>query len=483
MATSTLLERFGLIRRACAMYIRGIVGWIILLVLVVMILGMIDNMFFNRGAGPAGAIAPPAPAALPAPPSGAQGPTALPAPASGATSPSTPAALPDPAIAAAARAELSEAAKLLTEASESADQAVKQIAAWESDVEPLLGNAEGQAIAAHAESARQMAFLLQEERPSKADVTLFSERIKSLADETTQLIATDPPGRLGSDKANKVRELHRQSHEASLAWTDAVKRARAIAREARRQQSVSTASSSPAAAPAAPPLAASSTSTSQTQPFPTAQTTPSKSPDSTPAPPAAAPSAAAAQPIAAAATTTASEPAPPKVTTLQDTVERIRDQTTIDALNKKIAAETERQRKEDERRAEESRIAGARAIQKAKLVAEARSDEVLRVLQPFLERRSVQPRLAGSSLQWRQTVEQQPMSLSALDNVGALADSVQGLAMLARVGSHRDLSSPRWEFSPSPRTWSSDTQDRLKQAQDLLRRLGPTLVDEGLLSR
>jgi hypothetical protein len=460
----------------------GAVGWIIVLVLIVMILGMIDNMFFHRGVGPAGAIAPPGPAALPTPPSGAQGPTALPAPTSGGTSPATPAALPDPAIAAAARAELSEAGKLLTEASESTDQAVKQIAAWESDIEPLLGNADGQAIAAHAESARQMAFLLQEERPSKGDVTLVGERIKSLADETTQLSATDPPGRLGSDKVNKVRELHRQSHEASLAWTDAVKRARAIAREARRQQSLSTASSPPAAAPSAPPLASSSAATSQTQPFPPAQTAPAQSVEPTPAPPAVSPSAAAAPPTAAPATTTLVEPAP-KVTTLQDTVERIRDQTTIDALKKKIAAETERQRKEDERRAEELRIAGERAIQKAKLVAEARSDEVLRVLQPFLERRSVQPRLAGSSLQWRQTVEQQPMSLSALENVGALAETLQGLSMLARVGSHRELSGPRWEFSPSSRTWSADTQDRLKQAQELLRRLGPTLVEEGLLAR
>jgi hypothetical protein len=465
----------------------GAVGWIIVLVLIVMILGMIDNMFFHRGVGPAGAIAPPGPAALPTPPSGAQGPTALPAPTSGGSSPSSPAALPDPAIAAAARAELSEAAKLLTEASESTHQAVKQIAAWESDIEPLLGNADGQAIAAHAESARQMAFLLQEERPLKGDVTLVGERIKSLADETTQLSATDPPGRLGSDKVNKVRELHRQSHEASLAWTDAVQRARAIAREARRQQSLSTASSPPAAAPSTPPPMSTTASTTQpqTQPQtpPPAVTPPAPSAEPTPAPPAVSPSAAAAPPTAAPATTTVLEPAAPKVTTLQDTVERIRDQTTIDALNKKIAAETERRRKEDERRAEELRIAGERAIQKAKLVAEARSDEVLRVLQPFLERRSVQPRLAGSSLQWRQTVEQKPMSLSALDNVGALADSVQGLAMLARVGSHRDLSSPRWEFSPSPRTWSSDTQDRLKQAQELLRRLGPTLVEEGLLSR
>jgi hypothetical protein len=462
------------------MYFRmGVVGWIVAILFVLMIIGWIDDMFFNRGGRQNVVMSPPGPAALPTP-SGATGPTALPtAPSSSAASSAASPALPDPAIAAAARAELSEAIKLLKDAAESADQAAAQIAVWESDVEPLLGNVDGQAIAAHADSARHMAFLLQEKRPSKADVTLISERIKSFQDETDQLGATDPPARLGSDKLSKVRDLNRQSHEAGLAWSDAVRRAGAIAREARRQQPLGTVAS-PSAPPAAAPPVSITASTTQPQTLPPAATT---IPEPASAPPAASPSAAAAPPITVPASTTASEPAQPKVTTLQDAVERIKDQSEIDALKKQIADEAERQRKESERRTEELRLAEQRAIQKAKLVAEARSDEVLRVLQPFLGRRSVQPRLAGSSLQWRQTVEQQPMSLSALDNVGALADSVQGLAMLARVGSHRDLSSPRWEFSPSPRTWSSDTQDRLKQAQDLLRRLGPTLVDEGLLSR
>lgn len=459
----------------------GAVGWIIVLVFIVMILGMIDNMFFNRGAVPTAAVAP-GPTALPAVPSGGvTGPSALPASKSSVASAPAPTALPDPA-ADAARAELSKAAKLLAEAGESADQAVAQIAAWESDVEPLLGNADGQAIAANSDLARQMTFLLKKQRPFKADLTLVSERIKSLQEEIHQLAATDPPGRLKPDKASEVEELHRNSRQARSAWIDAVERARAIAREARRQQPQITAAA-PSEPPSAAPTAPSPTSTTPTQPPALASTPQAQSAEPTAVPTTAAPPPASVTPPAPnPATALEPGPLPPKSSTLQDAVERISDQGKIDAVKEEIAKAAERERKENERREAELRLAEQRSIQKAKLVAEARSDAVLRVLQPFLERRSIQPRLAGSSLQWRQTVEQQPMSLSALDNVGALADSVQGLAMLARVGSHRELSSPRWEFSPSPRTWSSDTQDRLKQAQDLLRRLGPTLVEERLLS-
>ena len=172
----------------------------------------------------------------------------------------------------------------------------------------------------------------------------------------------------------------------------------------------------------------------------------------------------------------------PQVRTLQDAVERISDQAKIDALNEQIAKEAKRKLEEELRKEQQRKLAEQLALQKAKLVEEARSEEVHRLLQPFLERRNLQPRLAGASLRWRQTLDEQPISFSALEGVGALAETVQGLAMLARVGSSREISSPRWEYNPSPRTWSPDTQARLKQAQELLRRLGPTLVEENLLS-
>jgi hypothetical protein len=172
----------------------------------------------------------------------------------------------------------------------------------------------------------------------------------------------------------------------------------------------------------------------------------------------------------------------PKGNTLEAEIQRLKDQKNLEAIQEQIAKEAERKKAVELLKEQQRQKAEQLAAQKANLAAEARSEEVQRLLQPFLVRRNLQPRLAGASLRWRQTVDEQPMSFSALEGVGALAETVQGLAMLARVGSNREITSPRWEYNPSPRTWSTDTQDRLKQAQDLLRRLGPTLVEEGLLS-
>jgi hypothetical protein len=80
------------------------------------------------------------------------------------------------------------------------------------------------------------------------------------------------------------------------------------------------------------------------------------------------------------------------------------------------------------------------------------------------------------------TFDKKPISWTALKSMGALDESSRGLEVLARIGSHRALEGPRWSYNPSPRTWSADTQQQLKHAQDLLRRLGPTLVAEKMLS-
>lgn len=176
------------------------------------------------------------------------------------------------------------------------------------------------------------------------------------------------------------------------------------------------------------------------------------------------------------------EPAPPKPESLGAAVQRIGDQEEIREVQREMAREKEY--KEEEVRARQRKDAAnrERAARESQLREEAHSAEVQRVLRPFLARRNLQPRLAGSSLQLYKTFEEQPMSLGALDSVGALHESAQGLSMLARIGSHRGLGSPRWDYPSSPRTWSPETEKKLKEAQDLLRRLGPTMVSEGLLS-
>ena len=102
---------------------------------------------------------------------------------------------------------------------------------------------------------------------------------------------------------------------------------------------------------------------------------------------------------------------------------------------------------------------------------------------PFLHSRGVQPRkVGGGSVQFRSTFEESPMSLSALKGMGALEPSTEGLKWLARVGGHRKLSGPRWGVNSQPNNWSEDDKRLLKEAQQLLRELGPILVKDGKLS-
>lgn len=452
---------------------------IITLALVAIIITTAESMMRGRG----NQIAPVQPPYGAAPPTPGV-PSSSPAPAGPATQPAAASSAPLAAAAvaaeadAAARADLRESTKLLTDAGAQVDQALERITAWETEVEPLRDNAEGRAVAAYTDLAGQIAYVFQQPRPTRSELNLTSEDIKSLRSETDRLSAATTAQRLTAEQTIKVQELHRRSYEAKKMWTEAVERVRAIAREAQRR-GPPTATPVTAAAVATPP-APSATPTSPAAPAAVTPNTP------VPATPAATPSS-----TSTAATPTNSPPPPdspppvppqPPAKSLQEKVVEIIDQNQIDALKDNMIKEAKRKRDAELARLKKVEDDLRLAAEKATLVAEARSDEVQRLLQPFLARRNVQPRLAGSSVQWRHTVDQQPMSLLALENVGALAETVQGLSTLARVGSHHELSSPRWDYNSSPRTWSADTQDRLKQVQELLRRLGPTLVDERMLA-
>ena len=74
------------------------------------------------------------------------------------------------------------------------------------------------------------------------------------------------------------------------------------------------------------------------------------------------------------------------------------------------------------------------------------------------------------------------MSLSALKGIGALEPTTEGLKWLARVGGSRKLPSPRWGVASQPGNWSEDDKKLLKEAQALLRELGPVLVKDDKLS-
>lgn len=125
----------------------------------------------------------------------------------------------------------------------------------------------------------------------------------------------------------------------------------------------------------------------------------------------------------------------------------------------------------------------ARAEEVQALVAEATRPEVTALLAPFLTQRYVQPReMAGATLRFKKTVEESPISLTALNGINALADSEAGLVRLATLGGHWQLSEPRWSMKSQAQYWSDEDREMLMKAQDMLRIYGPTLVQQGLLA-
>jgi hypothetical protein len=120
----------------------------------------------------------------------------------------------------------------------------------------------------------------------------------------------------------------------------------------------------------------------------------------------------------------------------------------------------------------------------ADLLARATSPEVKSLLAPFIEPRTMQPSLSGTfSIRWVHTDEKKPMSLKKLNEIGALEDSTPGLQKLALIGGNRKLPQPKWSVASQPNHWSSEDEERLRQAQQTLREYGAILTDVGLLSK
>ncbi len=136
-----------------------------------------------------------------------------------------------------------------------------------------------------------------------------------------------------------------------------------------------------------------------------------------------------------------------------------------------------------EREAAAKTLERARAEEAQAFVAEATRPEVTALLAPFLTHRYVQPReMAGTTLRFKKTVDESPISLTALNGINALADSEAGLVRLATLGGHWQLSEPRWSMKSQAKYWSDEDRKMLKKAQDMLRIYGPTLVQQGLLA-
>jgi hypothetical protein len=124
-------------------------------------------------------------------------------------------------------------------------------------------------------------------------------------------------------------------------------------------------------------------------------------------------------------------------------------------------------------------------LERERLLKKAKTNEVRQALAPFLTPGYHQPfRYAAGAMGMGRAVKKEPISLSKLQAVGALEQTIKGLQELADVACHKDDDlRPRWGCGAYAPWWSAGQQEMIQKAQDLLIELGPVMVEEGLLAR
>ena len=115
--------------------------------------------------------------------------------------------------------------------------------------------------------------------------------------------------------------------------------------------------------------------------------------------------------------------------------------------------------------------------QNAIYVDKCKSRHVQSLLLPFVSPGHRQP--DGGS-----TPDARGISLSILLSSGALESSIEGMKKLVMIAAQsRDRHRPRWHLDPTLiQSYSMSQLERIKEAQNLLSTLGPTLVELGMLS-
>jgi hypothetical protein len=160
------------------------------------------------------------------------------------------------------------------------------------------------------------------------------------------------------------------------------------------------------------------------------------------------------------------------------------EQANIDKLLAEKRAEAERIRTEAlVKEAKEKKEAEAirNKLEKERLVAKALDPKTKQALAPFLAKCNGQPKLVNGKVDNVLELEKY-LSYTRLKTAGALEPTKEGLEALAIVGTFY-LREPHWQMETSPARWSKETRAMVEEAQALLRELGPTLVEEGLLSK
>lgn len=158
-------------------------------------------------------------------------------------------------------------------------------------------------------------------------------------------------------------------------------------------------------------------------------------------------------------------------------------------------AEAERMRRDAQAGAEAQGI--QQDARRVELVAKCNSPEVQNALAPFLAEGLWQP----GDLKRNIRFEKAPMSLSKIRSDGALVDDINGYQRLLEIANaqgcfprggrnsgyyvnreHLDSDRPKWGYPQYWKNLSTEQIQEVRRIQSLLNELGPTLVDEGMLT-
>lgn len=161
------------------------------------------------------------------------------------------------------------------------------------------------------------------------------------------------------------------------------------------------------------------------------------------------------------------------------------EQANIDKILAEKRAEAERIRTEAflKEAKEKAAAEAARAkVEKERLLAKVQDAKVKQMLAPIIAKTIFQPVIVDGKVRNDHVGGlMDRISYTRLKSVGALDKSREGLAALASVGCYVNRH-PHWLFSTIPSEWTDGNRAFLEEVQELLRELGPTLVEEKLLA-
>jgi len=189
--------------------------------------------------------------------------------------------------------------------------------------------------------------------------------------------------------------------------------------------------------------------------------------------------------------------APVEITLSEAMVERERTLAATEAKNMQERLSDARREASEKVAAAEAKAIGMQAdldaadvqskAERAKLIARAKSPDVQRYLATFLAKGYTQPVGNNMGIRYERTTQETPISFSRLQTSGALENSMQGLKTLNLIASEGWSPPNKWHDRPAwqialDQPFTKSDQEFVQRAQDLLRELGPTLVDLKMLA-